>query len=106
METKNENNKKEMTLDRLAEVIQKEFESVRGEISEVRGKISEVREELREKFNLVLDGQDKVAKWMEDSETEKTMGKSASRRHQDEIDDHEERIGTVEKKLNIARAAG
>ena len=107
METKNKNNNKgEITLDGLAEIIQKEFESVRGEISEVRGEINEVREELKEKFYLVLDGQDKAAKWREDQETENTMSVAANRRHQDKLDNHEERIRTVENKLGVVRAAG
>jgi len=44
--------------------------------------------------------------WREDQKTENIMGASASRRHQDKPDNHEERIGVVEKRLNIVRAAG
>ena len=93
-------------IDRKFEGIDRKFEIMRKDFEKMDNRISGLEEELREKFDLVLDGQDKAAKWREDQEMEKTMSKSASRRHQDKLDDHEERIGVVENKLGVAGVAG
>lgn len=154
METKNRNNRGEMTLDglaekleglaeitqqgfknareefkseneklrkefkgeneKLAEMMQREFgrmdRKIDGLRSEMKEEINdlrhELREEIREKFDLVLIGYDKTIKGSEDQKTENIMSAKANRRHQDELDNHEERIGVVENKLKIAGAAG
>ena len=110
-----------MTLDGLAEIIQREFvavgkefmavrkefgtefEVIRYEMKEENKKLEErIEKKMAERFNLVLDGQDEIMKKLEDLETEKTMGAEAGRRQEDKLEDHEERIETVEGKLNIA----
>ena len=79
-------------IDNLAMMTQREFEKAQRERDELK-------EEIKEKFDLILDEQDKAVKRMGDSEMENTMG---GHRQDERLDDHEKRIGTVEKKLNVA----
>ena len=124
METKNENNNKgNMTLDGLARIVQGEFrvigermDKIENEIdgmkiemdgmkigmNELKDEVIELREETREKSDLILSSEDKTAKILEDLKADNVMGAEASRRQEDKLENHEERIGTVEGKLNIA----
>jgi|GEM_PF-5461135 len=109
METKNES--KKMTMDKLAGMMQREFGTVKKEITELKsemgelkGEVNELKEETREKFDLVFNSQDKILKRLDDLETDNAMSAGASRRHEDKLENHEERIIAVEEKLGIGEA--
>jgi len=66
--------------------------------------VNELKEETREKFDLVFNSQDKILKRLDDLETDNAMSAGASRRHEDKLENHEERIIAVEEKLGIGEA--
>ena len=94
MEIKNE-------IDKLAEMMQREFGAVRSEIGGIKGEMGSMKSEMDEKFNLVLNSQDEVLKRLDNLETDNTMGAGSSRRHEDKLENHEERIVMAEEKLGI-----
>ena len=115
MEIKNE-------ISKLAEMMQREFgaaqkrsealeskmdnkiDALKSEVGGLDNKVDELKNEMDEKFNLVLNSQDKVLKTLGDLETDNTMGAGASRRREDKLENHEERIVATEEKLGISPA--
>jgi len=115
MEIKNE-------ISKLAEMMQREFGAAqkRSEAleSKMDNKIDGLKSEMDKKFDLadkrfdivderfdeVLGREDKVLKILGDLETDNTMGAGASRRQEDKLENHEERIVATEEKLGISPA--
>ncbi len=112
MEIKNE-------IDKLAEMMQREFGAVNNKIdklenkmdgkidkleNKMNGKFDKLENKMDDKFNLVLNSQDEVLKRLGDLETDNVMGAGVSRRHEDKLENHEERIVVVEEKLGIGEA--
>lgn len=122
MKKKNE----KMTIDKLAELTQMGFETLgfemeskmeseinglRGEMKseigglryemkdEISGLRDKLKDEMREKFDLVLTGQDQILKRLENLETDNTMDTAVHRRHEDKLENHEKRIVVVENKV-------
>ncbi len=96
--------KEKMTIDKLAELTQRGFETLGFEMeSKMENKINGLRDELKgemsEKFDRVLTGQDQILKRLENLETDNTMDMSAHRRHEDKLENHERRIIAVENKV-------
>ena len=114
--------KKEMTIDKLAEIIQREFivaqderRSLQSDIRslqneminmkrETNKRFEEINNKFDEKFNRVLTSQDRISNILVNLETDNTTGAGASLRQTDKLDNHEERIIIVEKKLGLKMA--
>lgn len=64
--------------------------------------LEKIDEKIDGKFNIVITGQDKILKKLEDIETEQTMDIEVHKRHGEKLENHEGRIQTVEEKLEIA----
>ena len=109
MEIKNE-------IDKLAEMMQREFGMVKSEIDKLENKMSskinklenkmdskidKLENKMDERFDEVLGREDKIFKSLSDLETDNTMGAGTSRRHEDRLENHEERIVAAEEKLGI-----
>ena len=102
-----------MTIDKLAEITQKGFEALedkvenkigglRGEMkNEIGGLRDELKNEMSEKFDSVLSGQDHILKRLDDLETDSEMDTAVHHRHEDKLENHEERIVVVEKKVLV-----
>ncbi|MCK5122760.1 MAG: hypothetical protein KAQ87_01260 [Candidatus Pacebacteria bacterium] len=82
------------TVDKLAGITQQEFVAAQKRIEAIDNKFDE-------KFNQVLTGQDHILKRLEDLETDNTAGATVSRRHDDELENYEERIVVAEGKLGV-----
>jgi len=105
------------TVDKLAEMTQRGFESLRNEFkneirseigglrgemkNEISGLRDELRDEMSEKFDRVLSGQDKILKRSEDLETDNVMSAAVHRRQDDKLENHEKRIVVVEDKVLV-----
>ena len=114
--------KKEMTIDELAAMMQREFlvaqnerRSMQGDIGslqnemmnmkrETNKRLEEINNKFDEKFNRVLTSQDRISNILVNLETDNTTGAGASLRQTDKLDNHEERIVVVEKKLGLKMA--
>ena len=80
---------------------------MKGEIGGLKGEIGELKNRMDGmdgKFDRLLTGQDQILKRLEDLETDNTMGAGTSRRQEDKLENHEERIVVVEKTLKIGSA--
>lgn len=111
MKKKNE----KMTIDKLAEITQKGFETLESKLEnkmdskinglrdEMGNKIDGLRDELKgemsEKFDMVLSGQDQILKRLENLESDNTMDSAVYRRHEDKLENHEKRIAVLENKV-------
>ncbi|MFH1761482.1 MAG: hypothetical protein ABIA63_10325 [bacterium] len=65
-------------------------------------KLSDVfatKEELKGLKNEILTGQDKILKNVEDMRLEQKMAYAQYKRHDEKIENHEKRIGTLEEKV-------
>ena len=65
-------------------------------------KFAKIKEEIQEKFDKVLDGQDKILKTMEDLKSDNTAGSESEKRQEVKLENHEIRIKIVEKKMAIS----
>ena len=112
MEIKNE-------ISKLAEMMQREFGMVKSEIDKLENKMSSKIDKLENKMDSKIDGlenkmderfdevlgrEDKAFKTLGDLETDNTFGAGASRRQEDKLENHEERIVATEEKLEISPA--
>ncbi len=104
MEIKNE-------IDKLAEMMQREFGAVKNEINKVDNKIDRLESKMDKKFNKVderfdevLGREDRILKSLGDLETDNAMSAGTSRRQEDKLENHEERIIVAEEKLGIGEA--
>jgi chromosome segregation ATPase len=89
-----------------------DLNEVKGEIKNVKGDIehltiqvaqnqaelSEFKEENRQKQDAILTAIDGLAKLITNGQVEKVATESALRRHENRLEDHEARIGVLEKK--------
>ena len=106
-------------IDKLAEMMQREFGMVKSEIDKLENKmvskidglenkmdsrIDGLENKMDERFDEVLGREDKVFKRLEDLETDNIMGAGASKRQEDRLENHEERIVVTEEKLGIESA--
>ena len=112
MEIKNE-------IDKLAEMMQREFgvvqkrseatdnkiDGLKSEVNELKNEMNEKFDRVDERFDEVLGREDKIFKSLSDLETDNTMGAGASKRHDDKLKNHEERIVVAEEKLGIGATA-
>ena len=103
------NNKKEITMDKLAEMMQREFGVVGEKINTVKRELKyeikkenkKLEERMDKRFDEVLGREDKIFKRLENLETDNTMSAGASRRQEDKLENHEERIVAAEEKLGV-----
>ena len=91
-------------LDKLDNKLDGLNNKVDSNISGLKSETENMKSEMDEKFNLVLNSQDRILKSLENLETDNTMGAGASRRQEDKLENHEERIVLVEEKLGIGEA--
>jgi len=111
-------NKLTETVDKLAEITQREFTVVKEDMGSMKSEMGSMKNEMGsmksemnrkfdrvdEKFNQVLNNQDQVLNRLENLETDNTAGAAASRKQEDKLKNHEERIIVAEKKLRIGVA--
>ena len=104
MEIKNE-------IDKLAEMMQREFGAARDEREKMKSEMGSMKSEMNERFDRVderfdevLNREDKIFKSLSDLETDNTMGAGTSKRQEDKLENHEERIVAAEEKLEIGSA--
>lgn len=75
-----------------------------GKIDGLESKMDERFDLVDERFDEVLNREDKIFKRLEDLETDNTMSAGVSRRQEDKLENHEERIIVAEEKLGIGEA--
>ena len=114
-----EDNKKKITINKLAEMMQREFGAAQKRVeaidnkldnkldglkNEMNGKFDIVDrkfEKIDERFDQVLNNQDRVLTRLENLETDNKMDMASHRRQEDKLENHEKRISAAEKKLGI-----
>ena len=115
METKSKDNKKEITIDELAEMMQQgfvalenkfenKFERLNNKVDGLKDEMDSKFEKVDEKFDQVLTGQDHILDRLTNLETDNTAGAKVSQRQTDKLENHEKRIIITEKKLGIKMA--
>jgi ubiquinone biosynthesis protein UbiJ len=106
-------NKKPVTIDRLAELMQREFMDLRGDITRIRGDITDIRSTMATKDDLRKLREEMATKQeLEDlrgdlgiriSSAEDCLSDQiAGLRYAKEIDELRERVNRVERKLGIS----
>ncbi len=63
-----------------------------------------IDKEIKEKFDKVLDGQDKLVKSIENLKSDNTAGSEAYKRQDGKLENHEIWIKIVEQKVGVAAA--
>ncbi len=80
------------------------FEKVGDRFNKIDDRFDKTDGEIEEKFNKIMDGQDKILKIIEDLKTEQTMDVAVHKRQDGKLENHETRIKIVENKLGVAAA--
>lgn len=94
--------RKSLTLGDLAKYNQEVlFPALDDKFSKIDGKFAKIEEEIKEKFDKVLTGQDKILKEIVDLRTENTVNASLYQAQDEKLENHETRISVVEKELDI-----
>jgi len=92
-----------LTLDGLIKYNQEVlFPALDDRFAKIDDRFAKIDKEIKEKFDKVLTGQDKILKKLEDTETEQAMDIRVHKRQNEKLENHEERIQIVEEKLEIA----
>jgi len=78
------------------------FEKIGGRFAKIDWKFEEIKEEIKDKFDKVLTGQDKILKIIEDLKSEQTMDVAVHKRQDRKLENHEIRIKIAEEKLEVA----
>ena len=91
-------------LDNKVNGLDNKVDRLDNKVDRLEGKMDERFDEVDERFNEVLNREDKIFKTLGDLETDNTMGAGASRRQEDRLENHEERIVVAEEKLGIDSA--
>jgi len=68
------------------------------DISELKDEVHGLRSDMNEKFDTVITTLDGLAGLITDGRVEKAAMESALHRHEAKLEDHERRIGNLEKK--------
>lgn len=88
--------------DEFKSELKNEVGGLRFEIKDEVGKLrNELKSEMSEKFDSVLSGQDHILKRLDDLETDSEMDTAVHHRHEDKLENHEERIVVVEEKVLV-----
>ncbi len=77
------------------------FPVLDNKLAKIDEKFKNIDNEIKEKFNKVLIGQDKIMKTLEDIKSDNTASLGAQKRQEDKLEDHEIRIKIVERKAGI-----
>jgi hypothetical protein len=92
-------------LNQFKNEVKKEFNSLEVQmtqntidISELKDEVRGLRSDMNEKFDTVITTLDGLAGLITDGRVEKAATESALHRHEAKLDDHEIRIGNLEKK--------
>lgn len=80
------------------------FPALDDKFAKIDDKFAKIDGEIKVKFDRVLTGQDKILKELVDLKTEQTADTAVHKRHDEKLENHERRIGVVEKKLDIVAA--
>jgi len=119
---KENNEKKPLTLEDLADYSQKvllpainqrfekvdqcfdendrRFDKILHRFDKVDEQFVEVKKEIGEKFDRVLEGEDRLMKRIVDNEIEQGAHTVQHDRQRDQLDEHEKRIGQLESKVS------
>ena len=85
--------------------LRSEVGGLRSEVGGLKSEMNERFDRVDERFDEVLNREDKIFKSLSDLETDNTMGAGTSKRQEDKLENHEERIVAAEEKLGIGAAA-
>lgn len=97
------NHQKSLTLDELVKYNQEVlFPALDDKFAKIDDKFTKVDGEIKEKFDKVLIGQDKILKSIEDLSSENTAGIELHKKQEYKLENHEVRIKIVERKVGIA----
>ena len=102
---RNEREKMKDAIIKLDNKIDNKIDGLRSEMNERFNRVDEKFNRVDERFDEVLNREDKIFKSLSDLETDNTMGAGASKRHDDKLKNHEERIVVAEEKLGISATA-
>src|SRR3989338_9430237 len=78
--------------------MEKRFDRVDERFIKMEKRFDRVDDQIKEKFNKVLDGQDRISKQLTDLQQESKMSLRLYQRHDKKIENHEERIYELELK--------
>ena len=97
---------KKTTLDSLAGIIKREFDGLEERFvtkTEFKDGLQQMKEEIKEEtrsgVDKLLTKADKILKKLGDRETEEAAGLALYKRHDQKLDNHEERITKLEAKV-------
>jgi hypothetical protein len=96
------NHQKSLTLDELVKYNQEVlFPALDDKFAKIDDKFAKIDGEIKEKFDKVLTGQDKILKSIEDLKSDNTAGIEAQKRQNEKLENHETRIKVVERRVGI-----
>lgn len=88
--------------DKFAKIDDK-FVKVNERFNKIDARFDKVDEEIEEKFDKIMLGQDKILNELVDLKAENTASAELYKRQDRKIENHDIRIITIEKKLNIVK---
>lgn len=83
--------------------IDDKFVKVNERFNKIDARFDKVDEEIEEKFDKIMLGQDKILNELVDLKAENTASAELYKRQDRKIENHDIRIITIEKKLNIVK---
>lgn len=95
-------NKKFTKIDDKFTKIDETFIKIDQRFDEMDKRFDGIDKEIKEKFDKVLDGQDKLMKSIENLKSDNTASSEAYKRQDKKLDNHETRIVAMEQKVGIA----
>ncbi|MBU2579346.1 hypothetical protein KKF19_00030 [Patescibacteria group bacterium] len=87
--------------DKKFEGIDRQFEVAAERFDKIDKKFEKVDEQIKEKFDKVLSGQDKICKQLTDLQTENKSGMKIYKRQDKKLENHKRRIERLELKLSV-----
>ena len=94
-------------IDKKFDQIDKKFDQIDGRLDQIDRRLDQIDgrlDQAEEKLRNSLDNLDQILKSLGNLETDNTAGAGASRRQEDKLENHEERIVVVEGKLGVGVA--
>lgn len=77
------------------------FPVLDNKFAKIDEKFNNIDKEIKEKFDKVLIGQDKIMKTLEDIKSDNIASLGSEKRQEEKLEDHEIRIKRVEHKVGI-----
>ncbi len=90
-------------IDKRFDGVDEEFKKVGMEFGKIYKRFDAVDAEIKEKFDKIVTGQDKILKIVTDLRSDQAAGAETDKRHNKKLENHEARIVVIEKKLNIVK---